>query len=178
LAFLLSACVTSEDALTNALAPAPASDWKIERRVDRISGSLAPTALLYTRASNNHNQFPRPALLQLMCFNKQPIVRFAFDFRVGANKSAITEYRFDEKPGRKPQATFLPDYKTIIIEDVDDVAQFLDGLATSSLLYVRVSSLIAGHTSAEFRVPGAATAIDTVYAQCPLPGDRKGRKTA
>ena len=40
--------------------------------------------------------------------------------------------------------------------------QFLDGLATANALYIQISSLDMGSTSAEFRVAGAQHGIDVL----------------
>ena len=87
--------------------------------------------------------------------------------RIGANRSAILEYRFDDKPGRKAEARFLQDYKTIVIENRAAVTAFVDELASANVLYLRVTSLFAGRTTAEFFVHGAPAAIEAAYADCP-----------
>jgi hypothetical protein len=56
----------------------------------------------------------------------------------------------------------------VVIEDRAEVAQFVSELATSSALYVRTRSLNASRTSAEFKVDGAAAAIDAAFAGCPV----------
>ncbi len=48
------------------------------------------------------------------------------------------------------------------------MAQFVDELATSGVLYLRIRSLNAGRSSAEFRLDGAPAAIDAAFAGCPL----------
>jgi hypothetical protein len=168
LAGLLGGCAGDQSAF-NAAGPAPAGDWKIDRRIDRISGAPAPTGLLYTRATNTKVQFAQPALLQLMCFDRAPIVRFAFEFRVGANRSATVQYRFDQKPGRDANVRFLVGSKTFVIEEPGDVAAFADELAASTTLFVRVTSLVSGRTAAEFNIQGASPVIEAAYTPCPLP---------
>lgn len=181
LSLALCACASRDYALstgasgTGAVAPVT-GDWKIEPRPDRITGTLSPSAFVVSGARNTHNTFTRPSIVQLMCFDKKPIVRFGFEFRVGSNRSAILEYRFDDKPGRKANAKFLQDYRTAVIEEKADVAQFLDELATSGVLFVRVSSLNAGRTTAEYRVQSAPPAIDAVYAHCPVGTDASRRR--
>jgi hypothetical protein len=49
-----------------------------------------------------------------------------------------------------------------------EVAQFVRDLATSRVLYVRIRSLNAPRTSAEFRVDGAPGAIEAGLAGCPV----------
>ena len=59
-----------------------------------------------------------------------------------------------------------------MIEDKTEVKQFLDGLATANALYIPISSLDKGRTSAEFRVAGAQRGIDLLGAYC-KPGSKK-----
>ena len=58
--------------------------------------------------------------------------------------------------------------KIFVIEDKTRVKQFLDGLAKANALYIMISSLDKGKTSAEFRVAGAQTPIDLLSANCPV----------
>ena len=53
-----------------------------------------------------------------------------------------------------------------MIEKKTEVKQFLDGLATANALYIQISSLDKGGTSAEFRVAGAQRGIDVLSAYC------------
>jgi hypothetical protein len=174
----LAACAGNDNSSLSANASAPSvGNWKIEKRVDRISGRNAPSGLLSAPARNSRTLDAHIGLVQLMCFDKNPIVRLAFDLKVGANNTAILEYRFDEKPGRKANGKFLPDHTTFVIDEKPDVSKFLDELGTSSVLFVRVSSLSLGRTTAEFRVPGAPVAIESVYAECPVSPQQR-RKSA
>jgi hypothetical protein len=172
----LAACAGGDNASlsTNASAPS-AGNWRIHKRVDRISGTPVAAAELTTFVNNSKKQFSHNGILQLLCFDKQPVVRLAFDLRVGANRSAVLEYRFDEKPGRKADGRFLPDYRTFVIDEKAEVAKFLDELGTSKVLFVRISSLSAGRTAAEFRVPGAPVAIEAVYGACPVSPPQRRR---
>jgi hypothetical protein len=63
-----------------------------------------------------------------------------------------------------------------VIEDKADVAQFVSELATSDVLYVRIRSLNAGRTAAEFRLNGAPTAIEAAFTGCPLSTDQPPRR--
>ena len=188
-ASLLGACATGDAALTTAATPAagppPPSpgDWKFERRADRVAGNAVTTAYLLVRSKNARTASRRPALiqfasLQLMCFKSEPIVRLHFNYRVGANRSAAVAYRFDEKPGRDLKARFLADFQTIVIENKAEVMAFVEELAASSTLFMRVDSLIVGPTSAEFRVQGAPAAIEAAFAECPLPAASRKRAGA
>jgi hypothetical protein len=77
-------------------------------------------------------------------------------------------YSFDNRPGRQPAVRVVEDYKTIVIEDQDEVRRFASELATANTLYIRIRSLNALRTSAEFQVDGAPEAIAAAYAGCPL----------
>jgi hypothetical protein len=62
----------------------------------------------------------------------------------------------------------VEDYKSILIEDPDEVRRFASELATANELYIRIRSLNAQRTSAEFQVDGAPEAIAAAYANCPI----------
>ena len=163
----LSAC--NRDPLVSSAQATPAGNWRIERQVDRISGAPLASAFLMTRTSSNSAEpFPKPAMLQLLCFKDQPTIRLTFEFKVGSNRNSSLGYRFDEKPGREIDARFLQDFKTVVIEDKAEVARFTADLATSSVLYVRIRSLNAGRSSAEFQLAGAPAAIEAGFAGCPV----------
>jgi hypothetical protein len=54
------------------------------------------------------------------------------------------------------------------------VAQFVDELVSSNVLYLRMRTLNAGRTTAEFRVAGAAAAVQAGFAECPAtPGQKR-----
>jgi hypothetical protein len=165
-ALALGAC--NRDPLVSSAQATPAGNWRIERQLDRITGAPLASALLITRASNSAVAFPQPAMLQLMCFKSQPTVRLSFEFKVGSSKNSVLGYRFDEKPGREIDARFLADFKTVVIEDRAEVARFAAELATSNVLYVRIRSLNAGRSSAEFQLAGAQAAIEAGFAGCPV----------
>jgi hypothetical protein len=165
-ALLLGAC--ARDPLVSTSQAVPAGNWRIERQVDRVTGAPLSSALLTTRASSNSAvPFPHPAMLQLTCFKEQPLVRLSFEFKVGSNRNSMLGYRFDDKPGHEIEARFLQDFKTVVIEDKAEVARFVGELATSSVLYVRIRSLNAGRSTAEFRLDGAPAAIEAAFAGCP-----------
>jgi hypothetical protein len=145
-----------------------AGSWAISQQIDRISGATTTRAHLSAFTVSGNRKHLGLAHMYLQCFDKRPIVRLSYPFRVGANSSAIVEYRFDRHPGRKSNARFMPDFRTIVIDDRAEVTQLADGLASSAILYVRISSLHAESAEAEFRVPGAGVAIDAAYAECPL----------
>ena len=62
----------------------------------------------------------------------------------------------------------VDDYKSLIIEDPKEVAQFVNELATSDTLVLRIRSLNAGRTSGEIKAAGAPDAIAAAYVNCPL----------
>jgi hypothetical protein len=165
----LGGCVT---------ASAPeAGNWKIERSFDRIQGKPTGTAYLSARSRNERVKDLGLQLgwLQLTCFDNVPVVRLEFNHRIGSNRTSVLSYRFDENPGRDTQARFLQTYKIAVIEDAKEVAQFVDQLRTSSKLYVRVVSHVAGTTTVEFTVKGAPVAIDAAFQNCPIDPASKPR---
>ena len=168
LALPLAGC-PARDPIVSTSTPAPVGNWRIERQTDRITGAPLSSAFLTTRnSSNSAVAFPQPAMMQLSCFKQAPLVRLGFQFKIGSNVNSEFGYRFDEKPGREIKARFLMDFKTVVIEDKADVAQFLGELETSAVLYVRIRSLNMGRSSAEFRLEGGAEAIKEALAGCPF----------
>jgi hypothetical protein len=180
LAVVLAGCMQHAPVVVTAATGPPQgpSAWNVHKGKDRISGQRAASAYVVTQRTASAKWNRRPVGLELSCFEKRPVVRVLYPTRVGANRSAILEYRVDEKPGGKAEARFLQDYKTIVIEQQAAVAKFAQELAGSKRLYLRVTSLFAGQTTAEFFVHGAADAMDTAYADCsPTPGPAQ-RRTA
>jgi hypothetical protein len=171
LAVVLAGCIQTRRPVIVTAATGPAqspSAWNISKNTDKISGKRAARAAVFSVRTSYPKQDGRPVGVELSCFDGRPVVRVQFVARIGANRSAYLEYRLDQNPGRKAQARFLPDYKTIVIEDRAAVTQFVDELATSKVLYLRVTSLFAGQTTAEFFVHGAPAAIEAAYSDCPL----------
>ncbi len=163
----LSGCVTARDpAVVPTAALKPAGNWRVERQTDRITGAPISSAFLPTRSSHTRERYPRSAHVQLACFKGEPLVRFAFDVRIGSTRNSEFGYRFDDKPGRTGEVRFLQDYKTVVIEDNTEVARFLNELAKSEKLYILIRSLNAGRTAAEFRLEGAGDAIEQALAGC------------
>ena len=149
---------------------------------DRITGNAITSALLWTRNSSHSGEdYAKPAQMQLMCFESKPVVRFLFDFKIGSDRNSSLGYRFDDKPGRdNVESRVLLGYQVIVIEDKTAVAQFVDELVNSNVLYLRMRTLNAGRTTAEFRVAGAAAAVQAGFAECPVtafPG-RSARREA
>ena len=166
LAPVLSACL--RDPYVSANSMVRSGSWRIERQVDRITSAPVDNAVVSSMASNSSVAFPQPALLGLSCFMGKPLVRFAFEFKVGTNLNSFLAYRFDEKPGHEIGGRFLQNSTTVVIEDPAEVAQFVNELASSSVLYVRIRSLNVGRTTAEFKVDGAPAAIESALAGCPV----------
>jgi hypothetical protein len=172
LAFLLCGCLARNiDASIKLTAPTEKfGAWRVQHAVDRITGEPTPKALIETaKTSYTKSDTAWPATIALTCYQRRPIIRFVFDHKIGSNSNSTFAYRLDDKPGREPDATILPDYKTIVIDDGADVAQFMDELASSTTLLVRVNSIFAGRSTAEFRVEGAGPAVAAVMTACPLP---------
>lgn len=165
----LGAC-QMRDPYVAAPATTTSGNWKIEKQVDRITGVPVPSAMIVIpNASNTFNDYAKPGSMQLTCFEDKPLVRFAFEFKVGTDSNSVLGYRFDEKPGHdNVPARFLQEYRTVVIEDRAAVVKFANELATSSTLVIRVRSLNAGRTTAEFKLDGAPAAIESAFAGCPL----------
>ncbi len=167
LGLALAGCVTARDpAVVPTAALKLAGNWAVERQTDRITGAPMPSAFLPTRSSHTREAYPRRAHIQLVCFKGEPLVRFAFEVRIGATRNSEFGYRFDAKPGGTADARFLQDYKTVVIEDRAEVSRFLGEMAKSETLYILIRSLNAGRTSAEFRLEGAEVAIKQALAGC------------
>jgi hypothetical protein len=67
---LLGACVTRDPAVSVSNATT-SGNWKIERQIDRITGTPLPSAQLMTAASSNSAvTTTRPAGLQFTCFER------------------------------------------------------------------------------------------------------------
>jgi hypothetical protein len=166
-ALTLSACAGVRDPVVGTGDTTRAGNWQIEKQIDRITGAPLESAFLTTPSSHSGEAFPKKATLQLACFNKKPLVRFAFEVKVATTRSNEFGYRFDDRPGHQITANFLGTDKVAVIDDGAAVAQFLGELATAKTLYVRIRSLGFGRTTAEFNVEGAAAAIAATAAHCP-----------
>ena len=185
LAFALGGCVTTDvgvapappasAATAQAAAPPATGQWKFDNRIDRATGKPVGKAWVITdRVTLRAGRlFSKPAGLQLQCFKEQPIVQVKFADRVGSNRSASFSYRFDDKAPRAAPVRFLPDYKTVVIEDATAVRQFVGDLRSASKLFVSINSLVIGATRAEFPVHSAEPAIETGYADCAQPAPQR-----
>jgi hypothetical protein len=164
---LLSLSACARDPLVGTSNMKRAGNWYIERQVDRVTGAPLESALLTAPSSHSTEPFPKRTTLQLGCFNKQPLVRFAFETKVGTTSSNEFGYRFDDRPGHQITARFFGSNTVAVIDESADVARFLDELATAKVLYLRIRSLSFGRTAAEFNVEGAAAAMAATTAHCP-----------
>ena len=173
-ALWLGAC-TARDPYVSTSNTTSSGDWKIEKQADRITGNAIASALLWTRNSSHSGvDYGQPALLQLTCFERNPTIRFSFEFKIGSDKNSELGYRFDDKPGRdNVESRILLGYTVIVIDDKAAVAQFIDELVSSNVLYLRIRSLNSGRTTAEFRVAGAPAAVQAALAECPVAGPQK-----
>lgn len=171
----------SAPASAQAAAPPETGAWKFDRRVDRATGKPVGKAYVMTERVTVRSRKPfatAAAGLQLQCFKDKPVVQFVFQSRVGSNRSASLAYRFDGKPPRDASARFLPNYKTVVIEGRPAVQQFVAELRSGKTLFVSIDSLVVGATRAEFPVQHAEPAIETGFAECPLPPSPQRRAGA
>ncbi len=114
----LCACA-SRDPYVTASNTITSGNWKVEQQTDKITGAPIGSAQLVTPVSSNSaDSKVRPATLQLTCFDKTPVVRFSFEFKIGTDKNSIVGYRFDDKPGRdNVESRILSDHTVVVIED-------------------------------------------------------------
>lgn len=175
LAAPLGACAARDPFVTSSNAIA-SGNWKIEQQIDKITGAPIGSAQLVTAVSSNSGDSKvRSAMLQLTCFDKTPMVRISFEFKIGSDKNTIVGYRFDDKPGRDNiESRILSDHTIVVIEDGAEVKRFLADMPDASKLVIRIRSLNAGRTTAEFKLDGAPAAIEAAYKNCPVVIDPPG----
>ncbi len=172
----LSACAAGVETASVAPAASSPGNWRIERRADSIAGANSTAVLPLNYSANFLTGELRTGELRLLCFKRQPVVRIAFNYKIGSNKTAALAYRFDDNPGHEAEARFLQDYKTVVIEDLPEVGRFLAELKSANKLFVRIDSLTIGRTNIELGVEGAPAAIDAALAQCPLSAAQPERR--
>lgn len=166
----VAACSTRDPSVfQNEANTAAVGNWRIERTPDRITGVPVPSAqLATTQSSNSATSHSKPAVIQFTCFENRPIVRFSFEFKIGSDLNSVLGYRFDDRPGHdNVPSRVLLGYRVIVIEDSAAVAQFTDELSASKSLVVRIRSLNAGRTVADFQTDGSKAAVDAVLTNCP-----------
>lgn len=146
------------------------ADWYISQQIDRVTGAPLPSAAVFGYASNSYVDFPKVSNFQLTCYDGRPLVRFSFAFKIGNDRESVFGYRFDEKPGHiSVDARVVKDRQILVIEEPAAVATFLSELPGSRRLYIRIRSLIAGRTSAEYPLEGSEAAMKAAFANCPMP---------
>jgi hypothetical protein len=166
LAVLLGACA-SLSLLVPAAGAASSGDWQITAKVDDAAKTKAFNVKLEARKTAHDGLLlPPGAVLQLVCLRDQPLIHVMFAFQIGSKADSEILYRFDDKPMQPVEARILRGLKIFVIEDKAEVKKFLDGLASANALYIAISSLDQGSTSAEFRVAGAQGGIDLLNAVC------------
>jgi hypothetical protein len=146
-------------------------EWYIAHQYDRVTGAELPIAAVFGWGSNSYVKFfPKVSQFQLTCFDGRPLVRFSFAFKIGNDRESVFGYRFDDRPGHaNVESRIVKDKQIITIEDPAALATFLSELPGSSRLYVRIRSLIAGRTSAEYVLEGSEAAIKAAFDNCPMP---------
>ncbi len=170
-AMLLAGC--TRDPYVTSQGDAISGNWRIAQQKDRVTGNNLPSVSVMASASNTYDDYPKPAMMQLTCFDGKPLVRFAFEWKIGADVNTTLGYRFDDKPGRDnvPGVRFMQDERMVVIEEIADVAQFARDLEGSKILYMRVRSITNGRTTAEFKLDGSEDAMRAAFADCPLPAN-------
>lgn len=162
---LLGAC--AGDSVHTAAPNKPnTSQRKFEQRP--VSGSQVTTAWLSIRRYNFLSTTFYEGELQFLCFKTRPVIRLAFNLRVGSDKTAALACRFDQNPERYAKAKFFAQEKFIVIDDGKEVADFSNQLQSAQSLFLRVTRLRGGSFTAKFPVHGAQHAIDTAFAECPI----------
>jgi hypothetical protein len=147
-----------------------AGNWYIAHQIDRVTGAELPSAVTFALASNTYAEYPRASQMQLTCLDRKPLVRFAFDFKIGSDRDSVLGYRFDDRPGQENvEARLLRGQKILIIEADTDLARFLGEISGSSKLYIRVRSMTGGRTAAEYDLEGSSAAMQAAFAKCPMP---------
>jgi hypothetical protein len=147
-----------------------AGNWYIAHQIDRVTGAELPSAVTFALASNTYAEYPRASQMQLTCVDRKPLVRFAFDFRIGTDRDSVLGYRFDDKPGHENvEARVLRGQKIMILESETELARFISEIPGSSKVYVRVRSMTLGRTAVEYELDGSAAAMQAAYAKCPMP---------
>lgn len=156
-------------------------DWWIARQVDRVTGTALPSATVFAEASNSNADFPRVSSLQLTCIDRKPLIRFAFDFKIGTDRNSVLGYRFDDKPGHDDVSSrLLRGRQIIVIEDQKTIASFVSELANSKWLHVRIRSIDGGRTAADYPLEGVSAAIRAAFSSCEMPDPplpERGRTT-
>ncbi len=171
LAASLALCGCARDPFVTEAGETRVHDWWITHQFDRVSGAELPGAFVYAEASNSNVEYPRVSSLLLTCLERrEPLIRFAFDFRIGTRANTVLGYRFDDLPGHEGVAVrILRNNRVVIIEDREAIATFVAELEKARTLYVRIRSIDGGRTAVEYPVSGAWTAIRAAFTNCDMP---------
>ncbi len=165
-ALVLGLCAVAASFIPRATAESY-GDWQVTTKVDSVTGAKILSVRLEARKTAHDGLFlPPDALLQLGCLKNHPLIHVSFAFQIGSKGDFEISYRFDEQPAQPVDARILRGLRIMVIEDNKEVAKFIEGLAAANALYLVVSSLDKGRTSAEFRVAGAQTPIEWIAANC------------
>jgi hypothetical protein len=145
-------------------------EWYISQQIDPVTGAPLPSASVFGYGSNSYVDFPKLSGFQLTCFDGRPLARFSFSFKIGNDRESVFGYRFDDRPGHTDvDARVIKDRQMFVIEEPAALATFLSELPGSRRLYIRIRSLIAGRTSAEYPLEGSEAALRAAFANCPMP---------
>jgi hypothetical protein len=164
LALPLGGCILTRDPYVSTAQPVPAGSWRVDRQVDRVSGTAISSAVANGRASNTNAAFPQNAIVQLSCFIDKPVVSFRFEFKVGSDRNSFLGYRFDEKPGHETNARFLANALTVVIDDHAEVAQFARDLAEAT-----PSLSEFDHSTPAARPPSSRSTAAKRLSRLPMP---------
>lgn len=145
-------------------------EWWIPHQIDRVTGAALPSAYVYGEASNSNVEYPRVSSLLLTCMpGNRPLIRFAFDFKIGSLLNTTLGYRFDDLPGHDIVPTrVVRGNQIIVIEEPDAVASFVAELEKAATLYVRIRSINGGRTAVDYPVRGAWGAVRAAFANCAM----------
>jgi len=146
-------------------------EWRITHQIDRVTGSELPSAYVFAEASHSNLKYPRVSSLLLTCLpGNRPLIRFAFDFKIGGNQNTLLGYRFDDLPGHDDvPIRIVRGSQIITMEDPDAIAQFIAELEKAQTLYVRIRSINGGRTAVEYPVHHAWGALRAAFARCGMP---------
>lgn len=178
LALSLSGC-SNRDPYVTSVGDTASGSWKIAHQADKVTGTELPSATVRAMASNTYAANASGSLLQITCFDKKPLIRFAFEFKIGSDKNTILGYRFDDRPGRDSiESRVLTGENAIVIDNKAAVTQFINDLTGASKLYLRIRSLTLGRTTAEYPLDGSAAAVQAAFAGCPLSSEQPKKRTS
>ncbi len=176
IAVALGGC--ARDPYVSAESETRSAEWYIAHQIDRVTGAELPSAAVFGYASNSYVDFPKVSQFQLTCFDGRPLVRFSFAFKIGNDRESVFGYRFDDRPGHAGvESRVIKGQPMLVIEEPAALATFLSELPESRRLYIRIRSLIAGRTSAEYPLEGSGAAIKAAFADCPMPV-QAGKRTS